>query len=106
VTAQPLVRRRTLAFALVLGLLLALGAVDLALAATSDVGKNVGREIKAWATALLLGVAAIVAIPVLAKRDVNGGLVLVLLVILVGGFVFAPGSVRDVIDGLWRAISG
>jgi hypothetical protein len=27
-------------------------------------------------------------------------------VILVGGFVFAQGSVRAVIDGLWRAIGG
>jgi cobalamin synthase len=77
-----------------------------ALADTSDVGRNVGREVKAWGTALLLGVAALVAIPVLAKRDVNGGLVLALLVILVGGFVFAQDSVRAVIDGLWRAIGG
>lgn len=44
------------------------------------------------------------AIPVLAKRDVNGGLVLALLVVLVGGFVFAQGSVKAVIDGLWHAI--
>jgi hypothetical protein len=27
-------------------------------------------------------------------------------VILLGGFVFAQGSVRAVIDGLWRAIGG
>ena len=53
-----------------------------------------------------LGIAGLVAIPVLAKRDVNGGLVLVLLVVLVGGFVFAPESVKAVIDGLWRAIGG
>ena len=80
--------------------------VEPALAQTSDVGKNVGREIKTWATAILLGVAGLVAIPVLAKRDVNGGLILVLLVILVGGFVFAPNEVRSVIDGLWKAIGG
>jgi hypothetical protein len=76
------------------------------LAATSDVGRNVGREIRSWSTAILLGVASLVAIPVIAKRDVNGGLVLVLLVVLVGGFVFAAGSVRAVIAGLWRAIGG
>ncbi len=81
-------------------------APDLALADTSDVGRNVGREIKTWATAILLGVAGLVAIPVLAKRDVNGGLVLVLLVVLVGGFVFATGTVRSVISELWRAIGG
>ena len=80
--------------------------VDPALAGTSQVGRNVGREVKNWATALLLGVAALVAIPLLVKRDVNGGLVLCLLVVLVGGFVFAPSSVKGVIDGLWRAIGG
>jgi cobalamin synthase len=84
-------------------LLLALVA-EPALAQTSDAGRNVGRELKTWATAILLGVAGLVAIPVLAKRDVNGGLVLVLLVVLVGGFVFAPEEVRSVIDGLWKAI--
>ena len=80
--------------------------VEPSFAGTSQVGENVGREVKNWATALLLGVAALVAIPLLVKRDVNGGLVLVLLVVLVGGFVFAPSSVKGVIDGLWRAISG
>lgn len=80
--------------------------VEPSLAGTSQVGRNVGREVKNWATALLLGVAALVAIPLLIKRDVNGGLVLVLLVVLVGGFVFAPSSVKGVIDGLWRAIGG
>ena len=77
-----------------------------AFAATSDVGRNLGEEIKVWATTLLLGVAALVAIPVLAKRDVNGGLVLALLVIVVGGFAFAPGSVKDVIESLWQAVAG
>ena len=80
--------------------------VEPSLARPSDVGRNVGREIKSWSTAILLGVASIVAIPVIAKRDVNGGLVLVLLVVLVGGFVFAQASVKAVIDGLWRAIGG
>ena len=78
--------------------------VEPSLAGPSDVGRNVGREIRTWATAILLGVAALVAIPLLAKRDINGGLVLALLVVLVGGFVFAQGSVKAVIDGLWRAI--
>ena len=88
------------------GVLLTLLLAEPALAQTSDVGRNVGREVRTWATALLLGIAGLVAIPVLAKRDVNGGLVLVLLVVLVGGFVFAPESVKAVIDGLWRAIGG
>ena len=99
--------RRCLLVSTTLGALLALGLLaEPALAQTSEVGKNVGREIKTWASAILLGIAGLVAIPVIAKRDVNGGLVLILLVVLVGGFVFAPDEVRTVIDGLWRAIGG
>jgi cobalamin synthase len=85
--------------------LLAVLLVDPAVAQTSDVGRNVGREVRTWATALLLGIAGLVAIPVLAKRDVNGGLVLVLLVILVGGFVFAPVSVAETIESVWQTIT-
>lgn len=76
------------------------------LAATSDIGKHIGDEVKMWATTLLLGVAGLVAIPVLAKRDVNGGVVLALLVVLVGGFAFAPESVKHAIESLWKSIAG
>jgi cobalamin synthase len=75
-----------------------------ALADTSEIGRNLGDEVKALATALFLGVAALVAIPVLTRRDVNGGLVIALLVVILGGFVFAQGSVKQVIVELWRAI--
>ena len=77
----------------------------LALADTSDVGRNLGNEVKVWATTLLLGVAGLVAIPVLAKRDINGGLVLAMLVMIVGGFAFAPEAVKGVIVSLWEAVA-
>ena len=99
-------RRSRVVSCLVAGAVLGLVLAEPAVAQTSDIGRNVGREVRTWATALLLGIAGLVAIPVLAKRDVNGGLVLVLLVVLVGGFVFAQDSVRAVINGLWRAIGG
>jgi hypothetical protein len=86
-------------------ILLALLAVP-ALADTSEIGRNLGNEVRSWATALIFGVAAIVGLPLLFKRDVSGGLVLALLVIVVGGFVFAPSAVRMVIRGLWNAIGG
>lgn len=81
-------------------------AADASFAGTSEVGKNVGAEVRSWATTLLLGIAALVAIPVLAKRDVNGGMVLALLVVVLGGFAFAPDAVKQAIDGIWRSISG
>lgn len=95
-----------LAAAAGLSVLAAFGEVGQVMAATSDIGKHVGAEVKSWATTLLLGVAGLVAIPVLAKRDVNGGVVLALLVVLVGGFAFAPDSVKRAIESLWRSIAG
>ena len=99
---------RSISFAIVVALAVTIAflGVDaqLALAKTSDIGKNVGDEVRSWATTLLLGVAALVSIPVLARRDVNGGLVLALLVLIVGGFVFAQSEVKDIISSLWQAI--
>ena len=94
------------------GVLLAAMLVLLALwaqpvfASTSQVGKNIGDEVKGLATALFLAVAALVAIPVLTRRDVNGGLVIALLVVVLGGFIFAPGSVKQVIVELWNGLVG
>ncbi len=94
------------------GVLLAAMLVLLALwaqpvfASTSQVGKNIGDEVKGLATALFLAVAALVAIPVLTRRDVNGGLVIALLVVVLGGFIFAPGSVKQVIVELWKGLVG
>ena len=75
-------------------------------ASTSQVGKNIGDEVKGLATALFLAVAALVAIPVLTRRDVSGGLVIALLVVVLGGFIFAPGSVKQVIVELWKGLVG
>lgn len=84
--------------------LLALTAAP-ALAEASDIGRNVGREVSTWAKALLFGVVALVALPTIAKRDVAGGMVLAFLAIIVGGFAFAPDTVRNVIDAIWRSIA-
>jgi cobalamin synthase len=96
---------KLLSFSL-LALLVMVASPPLAFADTTDVGKNLGEEVKLWATTLLLGVAGLVAIPVLAKRDINGGLVLALLVMIVGGFAFAPEAVESVIQSLWKSIAG
>jgi hypothetical protein len=97
--------RSVLGWAVLASLLaLAVLAVDAApaLAQASDVGRNV----ETWAKALLLGVVALVAIPAIAKRDVTGGLMLALLAVIVGGFAFAPETVKSVISGIWRSIAG
>ena len=98
-------RRRNVAIALAMAAALVAVAVEPALAQTSEVGRNVGREVVAWGRNLLLGVAALVGIPVLLRQDFAGGLKLLLLVVLVGSFVFASPEVRAMIGSLARAIA-
>jgi hypothetical protein len=95
--------KKVLLTAAALAVITLLAGADAALA-ESNLGRNLGEEVRTWATALLLGVAALVAIPVLARRDVNGGLTLVLLVLVLGGFAFAQGTVKQVIIELWRSL--
>ena len=93
---------RAIAAILAISLLLPTAAV----AETSDIGKNLGDEAKALLVALFLTVAGLVTLPVLGRRDVSGGLVLALLVVVLGGFVFAQGSVKAVIVDIWRSLVG
>ena len=96
-----------LASAGALALMLAVVAVEPAWAAeSSDIGKNVGKEVQTWATALLLGVAALVGIPALAKRNVGEAMALGLVVLIVGMFAFAPTETKEIIKGVATAISG
>ena len=88
-----------------LSLLIVAFAATPAFAATTDpadLGKNVGGMFSQWATWLFMGVASLVAIPPLAKRDVGGGIVLVGMAILLGGFVFYQSGMGDLIQGMWH----
>jgi len=98
--------KRRLLLAVGLSLLLVALAASRALAATTtdptDLGKNVGQMFTSWATWIFMGVAALVSIPSLAKRDISGGLVLVGMCILLGGFVFYQTGMGNLIQGLWH----
>ena len=97
-------RIRSLSAATAGAMLAAAFWADGALAQSTDFGRNLGDQVRGLAVALFLAVAGLVALPVLGRRDVNGGVVLALLVIVLGGFVFAQGSVREVIVSLWRSM--
>ena len=97
-------RPRLVATAVSAAVAVSLVSAEAAFAAASDFGKNLGDQAKGLAVALFLAVAGLVALPVLGRRDVNGGVVLVLLVTVLGGFVFAQGSVQQVIVSLWRSL--
>ena len=95
-------------------LLVATGALALALlvvaepalADSSGIGKNLGNEVRSWATALLLGVAALVGLPALARRDLSQSLVIAVIVLVLGGFIFAEGTVKTVIETMWKTLGG
>jgi hypothetical protein len=93
------------AAAAVAGVVMMALAVEPALGQTSEVARNAGREVVSWGRNLILGVAALVGIPVLLRQDFAGGFKLLLLVVVVGSFVFASPEVRGMIGSLARAIA-
>ncbi|HET6449048.1 MAG TPA: hypothetical protein VFG31_08060 [Conexibacter sp.] len=75
-------------------------------AGTSRIGANLGDEVRSWGKALLLGVATLVGLPALARRDLGQSLTIGAIVIVIGGFIFADSSVKAVIETLWSTIGG
>jgi uncharacterized membrane protein YeaQ/YmgE (transglycosylase-associated protein family) len=97
---------------LVLGTVAALiaTAIDPVVAAAAadagQVGQNLGSLLKSWIVPLFGAVAGLVALPYLAKRDVAGAMVFVLLAMIVGAFVFAPAQLRTFIGDFWKTVLG
>ena len=97
-------RVRLLVLSLGAALVAALMYANVALADTNRFGRNLGEQARSLAVALFLAVAGLVTLPILGRRDVSGGIVLGLLVIVLGGFIFAQGSVKQVIVDLWQSL--
>jgi hypothetical protein len=97
--------RRAVLTTLALAVVLVLAVIEPSFAA-SDIGKNVGGEVTSWAKGLLLGTAALVGLPALFRRDVGQGVVILLIVVIVGGFVYAGGQVQDTVQSMWKTVAG
>ena len=97
--------RRSVITTAALAAALALAVVEPSFAA-SDIGENIGKEVTNWAKWLFFGCAGIISIPVLFQRDMGQGVVIVLLCMILGGFVFAPEQVQDGIKALWQTAAG
>ncbi len=74
--------------------------------AASEISKHVGDEAKAWGTALIGGCAALAGVPSLMKREFQGAGAVAGIAVLIGGFVFADGTVKTVIQTLWKTVAG
>jgi hypothetical protein len=102
--ARALDRLRRLALGTTVVLLVALISASSAFADPGQFGKNLGEQVKSLSTGLFLAVAGLVTLPILGRRDVNGGVVLAGLVIVLGGFIFAQDMVKHVITDLWQTL--
>ncbi len=69
-------------------------------------GRNLGNIVKSWGSALLLGIAGLMGLAALAKRNLAEGLTLLALVVLIGGFIFADDAVKGFVESLWSSVAG
>ncbi|HEY4281169.1 MAG TPA: hypothetical protein VGM91_23345 [Conexibacter sp.] len=72
----------------------------------SQAGERIGDIVKSWGTALLLSVAGLMGIVALGKRSVGEGLTVLVIVLIVGGFIYAPEQVKGFIQSIWRPLAG
>lgn len=69
-------------------------------------GTNVGNALMAWGKALLFAMAAIMGIGALIKRSVGEGVTILIIVLILGAFLYDQTDAENVIRNLWGAIGG
>jgi hypothetical protein len=108
---RPCDRRRTYTVCLVaaIALLLMLTVTGTALAASNSQafqngGQNVGNALLAWARALLLTMGAIMGIGALVKRSVSEGVTILILIVILGAFIYDQPDTENLIRSVWGAL--
>jgi hypothetical protein len=69
-------------------------------------GTNVGNALMAWGKALLFAMAAIMGIGALIKRSVGEGVTILIIVLILGAFLYDQTDTENLIRDLWGAIAG
>jgi hypothetical protein len=69
-------------------------------------GTNVGNALLAWGKALLFAVAAIMGIGALVKRSVGEGVTILIIVLILGAFLYDQTDMETLIHNLWSAVGG
>jgi|GEM_PF-3631370 len=71
-----------------------------------QVGENIADLLGGWAEPLFVGVAAIISLALLLKRDYAAMALFVMAAMVVGGFVFAPQAIAATVEDIWNGITG
>jgi len=69
-------------------------------------GTNVGNALMAWGKALLFAMAAIMGIGALIKRSVGEGVTILIIVLILGAFLYDQTDTENIIRNLWGAVGG
>jgi len=104
---SPLARAVRLAAATALLLMLMVAETALAASgsqALENGGQNVGNALLAWARALLLSTGAIMGIGALVKRSVGEGVTILILIVILGAFIYDQPDTENLIRSVWGAL--
>ncbi len=71
-----------------------------------QVGENIADLLGGWAEPLFVGIAAIISLVLLLKRDYAAMALFVMAAMVVGGFVFAPQAIAGTVEDIWNGITG
>ncbi len=67
-------------------------------------GTNVGNALLAWGKALLFAIAAIMGIGALVRRSVGEGVTILIIVLILGAFLYDQTDTENLIRNLWGTI--
>jgi hypothetical protein len=74
--------------------------------ALQEGGTNVGNALLAWGKALLFAVAALMGIGALVNRSVGEGVTILIIVLILGAFLYDQADTEAVIRNVWGAVGG
>jgi len=72
--------------------------------AATSLGDNLKDELSSIGKGLLIGVVALVGIPALVRRDLGQAMVIMLISLVLGGFLWADTTVEAIVRRLWEAL--
>lgn len=72
----------------------------------SDIGSNLGTWLSSLGRDLLIPIAGVLGLAAFAKRDVGHAVTIVVIALIVGMFVYAPGGATGMIQTVANTLTG